>query len=40
MTKNCVELGEFHGRGEGRIEGAKEVKDTIRKLTQLTNLAI
>jgi hypothetical protein len=30
-VKHWAEIGEFCGRGGGRIEGAKEVKDTTRK---------
>jgi hypothetical protein len=33
-----MELGESYGRGRGRIEGARGVKDTIRKPTESTNL--
>jgi hypothetical protein len=32
-----VKLGEICGRGGGRIEGAREVKDTKRKSTKSSN---
>ena len=32
------ELGKSRGRGDGRIEEAREIKDTTRKPTESTNL--
>jgi hypothetical protein len=34
-----MELGDVYGRGGGRIEGAREVKDTTRKPTESINWA-
>jgi hypothetical protein len=36
--KHLEELGESSGRDRGRIEGAREFKDTTRNPTTSTNL--
>lgn len=33
-----MEIGEFCGRGEGKIEGAREVKETTGKPTESTHV--